>query len=74
MSENALDLNDARFDFSTDSLIKDTLLQGLLARQKDDQRVPISFDEIVGGDSPKTPDNASRMERDLPSPDKGRGL
>ena len=75
MSEMAFDLTEARFDFSADSRVKDTLLQSLLARQKavDPSRVPLSLDEL-GGAGQGGAGNSTRLERSLPTDEMGRKL
>jgi hypothetical protein len=79
MSERAFDLTEARFDFSNDSLVKDSLLERLLSRQKnaESSRVQVSLDSVMGVEDrgiTQASDSALGRERDLPSPDKGRGL
>ena len=58
------DLNDSRFDFSADSLIKDSLLERLMSRQMEaegrgegsaghgaaDARVPLSLDALTSAE------------------------
>ena len=78
MSEITLDLTEARFDFSVDSLVRDTLLTSLLARQKnaDSSRKPVSLEEIEG-DTRSTKSilgGATQPTRELPSKDKGPSL
>jgi hypothetical protein len=79
MNELVIDLNSDAFDFSKDSLIKETLLKGLLARQSKkqsksgDARTSISLDDLEYGE-PKLPRGNQSREAEPPFKSKGRGL
>ena len=75
MNEMALDLSDRRFDFSADSLVKETLLGGIMSRRPDSKnsRIPVSLDELA--DSGRGASAAKQnLQRGRSDPGKGRGI
>jgi hypothetical protein len=73
MSEFSMNLNDARFDFSADSKVKDSLLKSILSRQT--ERAPVSFNDLLGqerGGAVRTGGTCGPVPGITP-PDKGRG-
>ncbi|MCL2068346.1 MAG: hypothetical protein FWH00_00445 [Oscillospiraceae bacterium] len=74
MNEITFDLSDSRFDFSTDSLVRESLLGGILSRGADSKgaRIPVSLDELAGS-SQRLPKNPQPGREHTP-PGKGRGI
>ncbi len=79
MNETAIDFSSGRFDFSRDSLIRESLLERLMSRQAGKSaesagsRTPVSLDELTR----EQPVRGSRRENrgcEPPARDKGRDL
>ncbi len=71
MSEFTVDLSEGQYDFSNDSLVKESLLKGLLARQA--SRKAVSFEELDDSEWKRGRKSFTR-EPGAPAKEKGRGL
>jgi hypothetical protein len=72
---NEFIFSEAGFDFSKDSLVRASLLKGLLSRQtakEEGSRTPVSLSDLTGAAQKQA--RPLGAERELPSKDKGRGL